>query len=282
MTELPSSITYSSVVSRDSVRIVLTIAALNDLSILACDIQNAYLSAPCREKIYCVAGPEFGSEAGKTMIVRKALYGLRSSGASFRAMLADTIWAMQYRPSKADPDVWLRPAVMPDGREYYEMILCYVDDVISISHKPMDGIEGIKKTFTLKGDKAEEPEMYLGGNIATAETASGTKCWTLSSEKYIKTAVANVEEKLSKSGLRLPSKCTTPFVSGYHPSEDTSLELNTKGIRYFQELIGVLRWAIELGRVDILLEVSLLSTHLALPRTGHLQQVYHIFGYLKQ
>ena len=76
MTELPSSITYSLVVSRDSVRIALTIAALNDLSILACDIQNAYLSAPCREKIYCVAGPEFGSEAGKTMIVRKALYGL--------------------------------------------------------------------------------------------------------------------------------------------------------------------------------------------------------------
>ena len=96
MTELPSSITYSSVVSRESVRIALTIAALNDLSILACDIQNAYLSAPCREKIYCVAGPGFGSEAGKTMIVRKALYGLRSSGASFRAMLADTIWEMQY------------------------------------------------------------------------------------------------------------------------------------------------------------------------------------------
>ena len=71
-------------------------------------------------------------------------------------------------------------------------------------------------------------------------------------------------------------------MSGYHPSEDTSKEWDTEGIRYFQELIGVLRWAIELDRVDILLEVSLLSTHLALPRTGHLQQVYHIFGYLKQ
>eukprot|EP00980_Cylindrotheca_fusiformis_P019487 scaffold6736_cov93-Cylindrotheca_fusiformis.AAC.1 len=66
--------TYSSVVSRDSVRIALTIAALNGLDILACDIQNAYLSAPCREKIYCVAGPEFGSDVGKTMVVKKALY----------------------------------------------------------------------------------------------------------------------------------------------------------------------------------------------------------------
>ena len=53
------------------------------------------------------------------------------------------------------------------------------------------------------------------------------------------------------------------------------------GTRYYQELIGVLRWAIELGRVDILLEVALLSSHLTLPRVGHLQQVYHIFGYFK-
>ena len=90
-TETPSSITYSSVVSRDSVRIALTIAALNDLNILGCDIQNAYISAPCREKIFCVAGREFGSDAGKVMIIKRALYGLKSSGAAFRAMLAETI-----------------------------------------------------------------------------------------------------------------------------------------------------------------------------------------------
>ena len=50
-TDPPSSITYSSVVSRDSVRITFTIAAMNGLDCLACDIGNAYLNAPCREKI---------------------------------------------------------------------------------------------------------------------------------------------------------------------------------------------------------------------------------------
>ena len=50
-TATPSSLTYSSVVSRDSVRIALTITTLNDLKVLACDIQNAYLTVPCREKI---------------------------------------------------------------------------------------------------------------------------------------------------------------------------------------------------------------------------------------
>jgi hypothetical protein len=52
-TDAPApTITYSSVVSRDSVRIALAIAALNDLDVFACDIQNAFLTAPCRERLY--------------------------------------------------------------------------------------------------------------------------------------------------------------------------------------------------------------------------------------
>ena len=110
-TEAPSSITYSSVVSCDSVRIALTIAALNDLKVLLCDIQNAYLTAPCREKVWCRAGPEFGSDAEKIMIITRALYGLKSSGASFRAFLAEALHKRRYIPTLADPDVWIRPAV---------------------------------------------------------------------------------------------------------------------------------------------------------------------------
>jgi hypothetical protein len=45
------------------------IPVLNDLDIFACDIQNAFLTAPCCEKLYTVAGPEFGSDEGKIMIV---------------------------------------------------------------------------------------------------------------------------------------------------------------------------------------------------------------------
>ena len=64
-TKTPAAMCYSSVVSRDSVRIALTIAALNDLDIMACDVQNPCLTADCREKVWILAGPEFGSEAGK-------------------------------------------------------------------------------------------------------------------------------------------------------------------------------------------------------------------------
>ena len=56
----PCSITYSSVVSRDSVSICFLIAALNDLDIQAVDIENAYLTAPCREKCWTIGGKGFG------------------------------------------------------------------------------------------------------------------------------------------------------------------------------------------------------------------------------
>ena len=90
-TSTPSSVTYSTVVSRDSVRMCLTIAALNGLDIQAADIENAYLTAPCREKVWTMAGAEFGSDQGKPMLITQALYGLKSSGAAFRSFLASRL-----------------------------------------------------------------------------------------------------------------------------------------------------------------------------------------------
>jgi len=56
-TETPASVLmYASVVSREAVRISFTIAALNDLQVKASDVQNAYLTAPCAEKIYTLLG----------------------------------------------------------------------------------------------------------------------------------------------------------------------------------------------------------------------------------
>ena len=88
-TEAPSSLTYSSVVSRDSVHIAFLKAKLNDLYIMDCDVGNAYLNAPCREKIWFVAGLEHGEIRGKLMVVVRELYGLKSYGSSWRAMFAE-------------------------------------------------------------------------------------------------------------------------------------------------------------------------------------------------
>ena len=64
------------------------------------------------------------------MLARKALYVLKSSGAAFRAFLAENLDAMVYQTSYANPELWLRPVVKPDGFEYY------IDDVLCISRNP--------------------------------------------------------------------------------------------------------------------------------------------------
>ena len=96
--------------------------------------------------------------------------------------------------------------------------------------------------------------------------------------KYVKVDIENVEARLAKSDLRLPSRCDTPMITVCYPSKDVTREMDAEGLHTYQELIGILRWAIEIGRIDILLEVSLLSSHMALPRIVHLQAVYWIFG----
>ena len=88
---------------------------MNRLSVLAYNIQNAYLTVLYREKIHITAGPEFGSDKGKTMIIIRALYGLKSLGVAFRAFLAETLYDIGYKPSIAETDVWMRPGLKSNG-----------------------------------------------------------------------------------------------------------------------------------------------------------------------
>jgi hypothetical protein len=130
LTDTPAQLTYSSVVSRESVRIAFLITALNEIDILAADIGNAYLQTPCREKIHTTAGPEFGpNRVGQTVIIVRAMYGLKSSGTAWHAQLCENLYDLQFQPCKADSDVWYCPATIDNGFEYYEYILVYVDDL---------------------------------------------------------------------------------------------------------------------------------------------------------
>ena len=95
-------------------------------------------------------------------------------------------------------------------------------------------------------------------------------------------AVNNVEQYLKSKGKKLMAKAPAPMTNGYRPEIDISEELPDDEASYYHSLIGVLRWIVELGRVDINTEVSMMSSHLALPRSGHLDEVFHIFAYLKK
>jgi hypothetical protein len=99
--------------------------------------------------------------------------------------------------------------------------------------------------------------------------------------QYLKEAVKNVEAKLAKTNHVFKGKPNTPMQPGYLPGLVISMVLGPEQANYYQILIGMLRWAVELGRIDIHIDVALLSSYLAQPRIGHLEQVLHIFSYLK-
>ena len=94
-------------------------------------------------------------------------------------------------------------------------------------------------------------------------------------------AVKSVEENLEKREKKLMSKKPgTPIPTSYSPELDITPELISTDAAYYQLLVGILRCIVELGRVDICLEVSLMSSHLVLPSEGHLDKLFHIFAYL--
>jgi Reverse transcriptase (RNA-dependent DNA polymerase) len=137
MTDTPPTLTYSSVVSRESGRIAFLVAALNDLELMMFGVGNAYLSPATSEKLYTTTGKEFGAEEeGKLMISQRALYGLKSSGAAYRAHFAAALTEIGFTSCKADPDVWMQLAQKSNGFKYYEYILTYVDDCLVVSQNP--------------------------------------------------------------------------------------------------------------------------------------------------
>ena len=283
-TEAPATITYASVVSRESVRIALLLAALNDVEVKTADIENAYITAPCSEKIYTVLGPEFGSEAGKKAFVVRALYGLKSAGALFRNHLADCMRHMGFIPCLADPDLWMLATEKADGTKYWAYVLIYVDDVMVIHHDALSILAKLDKYFKLKPGSIGDPKMYLGATLKKMTLDNGVSAWASSPAKYVWASVENVEKYLKDLGderWKLPSKCSNPFELDYEPELDGSKELNPEMASWYASLIGMLRWMVEIGRVDIITELSLMSSHMAMPREGHLDTVLHIFGYLK-
>ena len=278
----PSSNTFAGVVSRESVRIAFTYAALNGLTVSSCDIKNAYLQSPTSGKYYTILNSNFGdSFVGKKALVVRACYGLKEAAADFRNHLRDCMTHLGYKPTHGDNDLWIRPSTEVND-QFHEMILLYVDDCLAIHNENKPVLQEIGKYFKLKDGSLGPPKIYLGGKVSKIQLPNGIWAYTFSPTQYVKEAVANVERYLKQMHYKFSSKLQSiPLQTNYHPELDSTPELNEKESKYFQSLIGILRWIVELGRIDINFETSIMSSHVMLPRVGHMMQVINIFRYLK-
>ena len=268
-TDTPIDSTYSGVVSLQGIRIVTFLAELNDLEVWGTDIGNAYLESYTKEKVGFVAGPEFGKWAGHTMIIRKAQYGLKSSGKCWHDRLHDVLRDLGWTPSKVEEDIWMR-----DAGDHYEYIAVYVDDLLIASKNPkaiIDSLEGAPVNFKLKG--TGPLEFHLGCNFYRDD--EGLLC--IAPHKYIERMVDTYNNLFGENPKQ---KYQAPLEENDHPELDESELLDLEGIGKYQSLIGVLQWTISLGRFDIATAVMTMSSFRVAPRQGHLERLKRVVGYL--
>jgi hypothetical protein len=229
-----------------------------------------------------VLSPEFGEDAGKRAFIVRALYGLKSAGADFRNHMASCMDHLGWKPCLVDRDLWMKEEIRTDdGVKYWAYILIYVDDILCVHHEPGTSLAQIDKYFKMKPGSIMEPNFYLGAKLKKTVMQNGVVAWGMSSSKYFQAAVQNVQEYLKENGDRkLKKKASAPFEMTYRADIDESTVLGPAMANYFQSQIGILRWYVELGRIDIITEVSIISTFLCMPREGHLDAMYHLFEYL--
>lgn len=154
---------------------------------------------------------------------------------------------------------------------------------MAISKDPGSILAYLDQHFLLKPESIGPPTQYLGASVSKFQPPGTTEeCWAMGSEQYVKEAIRNVEDWLDKRGKYLKTKATSPLSTSYAPELDVSPYCDEEETSYYHQLIGILRWAVELGRIDITTEVSIMAGFQAAPRTGHLDALFHIFAYLKK
>jgi hypothetical protein len=270
LTDIPVDSVYSGVVSLKGLRLLLFLSELNNMKTWATDIGNAYLEAVTAEKVYILAGPEFGELEGHILIVFKALYGLRSSGLRWYERFSRVMKAEGFTSCKLEPEIWMRSST--DATKY-EYVAVYVDDLAMAMDDPETFLNILinKYGFKLKG--SGEINFHLGCDFFRDE--DGTLC--MKPEKYISKMVQGYEQMFGCTPKR---NVYSPLEKGDHPELDTSDLCDGTETQQYQSLIGSLQWAVSIGRIDITTAVMTLSSFRAVPRKGHLERAKCVVSYV--
>ena len=265
---------FSGVVSMEAVRIGFCLAKLNNLQVCAGDVGNAFLYGTTQEKVYIVAGPEFGPKlAGKRLLIEKSLYGLASSAARYHEHCSAQLTKLGFKPTKADSDLWYKQHELG----HYEYIARYVDDIMVFAKDPMAIMKELEKVYVLKG--VGSPRYYLGGDVLDLDEQWEKEGIThaLSAQTYIQNCVPKIAKMI---GIEQFAKKKTPFDDKYHPELDDSPLCPPEKISQYRSMIGSANWILTLGRFDIAYTLSTLSRYSMAPREGHFQAMIRLFGYL--
>jgi hypothetical protein len=110
---------------------------------------------------------------------------------------------MQFTPTRANADFYMRKNFRHGGEPYYKYLLVYVDKVLVVSHAPEEVMKQIGAEFEIKNNEYGPPTSYLGAGISKVTLNGGSECWSMDSKKYVKAALEVIQGLLAKDGSEL-------------------------------------------------------------------------------
>lgn len=256
--------TFSPVAKFDSIRTLLSIAAVKDYEIYQLDIKTAFLHGDLRETIYMEQPEGFDDGSGKVCKLNKSLYGLKQASRQWYAKFDEFMQKFGLKPSNADPCVYT-------SAELY--VALYVDDglVIGYTKSKIDKLlKAIRDKFDITSSIAT---CYLGIEIIRDRKLKTIK---LSQAAYTKSVLKKFEMS-DCNGVTIPTDPGVQLRYNLDVNGDTGPIAQVP----YQQLIGSLMYLSIGTRPDITHAVNSLSKFLKAPSDEHWTSAKRILKYLK-
>ena len=165
--------------------------------------------------------------------------------------------------------------------KFSKYILCYVNNILVVHHNAMSILNQLIEYLPLKPSSVGNPNKYLGSKLKKTRLDNKLEAWEMSPSKYVTWAAKNCASHLTKKIARkypVPECTYNLFSTDYCATTNITEPLTPEYASFFMHLIGVLRWMVKLGQIDIVTEVSMLLLYLAYPKKDIWRPLYISWG----
>ena len=262
---------FSPVVRYETARLMLSIAALEDLDIHSVDVKTAYLYGDLEEEIYMEQpeGFRLPGQEQKVWRLRKAIYGLKQAGLSWWKALTASMLKLGFKRCFSDAGVYVYTD-KKTGEKIYAIV--YVDDVCFMGKKNSLLLTELKQKFMKTWECRDQGQLseFLGMRITRDRKK---RKLFIDQEKYLTTVLKRFDVPKRKAMTPLPAGFEfEPYTGKVNP------EFRTK----YQQLVGSIMYLMIGSRPDIAFATVKLSQHSASPSAAHYRAGLWVLAYLKE
>lgn len=252
--------TFSPTSRYDSIRLILSIAAKEDLEIEQFDVKTAFLYGELFEEIYMEVPEGVQADSSKVCKLNKSLYGLKQSSRCWNKKFTSFLVTYGFKPCHADSCVFVG---------YFNniqvLLILYVDDGLLLS-KDKEILSAILNDL---GKNFDIKRLNLNSFIGM-EISKTPGCIVISQRDYIKNVI-------NKFNLSEAKGCSTPVDVNVKLSKNENEIISNFPYR---EAVGALLFLSSVSRPDITYAVNLVSRYVNNPGAIHINAVKRIIRYL--